>query len=95
MASVEPGSLPPPSGRPRPSAIAQIVIGLAICAVAASVVIPACGGGQQLGPLVRCKVDAVTKVVPEDPNQLTIGDLLDIIGRLRECREAATGDAGR
>lgn len=79
----------------RPSAVAQVIIGLGICGVVALTLFQAQGcSGQQLAPLVRCKVDAITKVVPEDPNQLTIGDLLDIIGRLRECREAAARDAG-
>lgn len=52
----------------------------------------ACASGGQLSPLVRCKVDAVTRVVPEDPQQLTFGDLVDIVGRLRRCH--ASHDAG-
>lgn len=81
----------------RPSPVAQAIAALGVCVViiVATFQAPGCSG-QQLAPLVRCKVDAVTRVVPEDPNQLTIGDLLDVIGRLRECREAAArGDAGK
>lgn len=93
MATVE--SLPPASGSPRPSALAQMVIGLGICFAAAAALFPACGG-QQLAPLIRCKVEAVGKVLPEDPNQITVGDLRDIVGRFNACHAAdAARDAGR
>lgn len=53
----------------------------------------ACTSSGQLTPLVRCKVDAVTRVVPEDPQQLTFADLVDVVGRLRQCHERADGGA--
>jgi hypothetical protein len=52
----------------------------------------ACTSSGQLTPLVRCKVDAVAAVAPEDPQQLTFGDLVDIVGRWRQCH--ASHDAG-
>ncbi|HEY3494165.1 MAG TPA: hypothetical protein VGK73_05745 [Polyangiaceae bacterium] len=52
----------------------------------------ACTSSGQLTPLARCKVDAVVRVVPEDPQQLTFADLVDVVGRLRQCHERA--DAG-
>lgn len=45
----------------------------------------ACGSPQ----LARCQLGAL-RVLPTDPDQLTVGDLRDVQGRLRAC-EAAPG----
>lgn len=46
-----------------------------------------CGAAQ----VVECRVDAV-KILPVDPDQVTVGDLRDVVSRLHACE--ARGDAG-
>jgi hypothetical protein len=38
----------------------------------------------ELPAVVRCKLDAL-KVLPEDENQITVGDALDVYHRVRAC----------
>lgn len=40
-----------------------------------------------------CATKAVVAVLPEDPDQITLGDLRDVAGRLKACRGSAA-DAG-
>jgi hypothetical protein len=41
---------------------------------------------------LRCEHAAVKAVLPDDPDQLSLGDLKDVQGRLHACK--AQGDAG-
>lgn len=61
-----------------------ILLGLVATACATTTPLPA-GAPEAL-----CRVDAVVSVLPSDPDQLTLGDLKDIVGRLKTCG----GDAG-
>ena len=54
----------------------------------ASGCVAACGSTQ----LVECRISAL-KVLPEDPEQMTLLDLIDVKARIKAC--AVSGDAGR
>jgi hypothetical protein len=65
--------------------VARIALGFALLGSAA------CGSG--LTPaLVECKLNAL-RVLPEDPNQATVADARDVIGRLKACHAQADGGA--
>lgn len=61
-----------------------LAYGLALALSAA-----ACGSPQ----LAACQLGAV-RVLPLDPDQLTLGDLRDVRERLRECAAPAAPDGG-
>lgn len=51
----------------------------------------ACERLPSVTPADLCRVDALVKVLPSDPDELSVGDLKDIVGRLKAC---SGGDAG-
>ena len=69
----------------------QVASGAGAAFVALCVVrgLAGCGGPA----LLQCKLDAV-KFLPDDPMQLTFGDVADLTQRLHACK-AQTPDAGR
>ncbi len=55
----------------------------------------ACSAPGQLTPLARCQLEAL-RVLPEDPQQATVYDAVDIIERVRSCHDVHDHhDAGR
>lgn len=44
-----------------------------------------------LPPALECRLGTL-RVLPEDPDQITVGDLRDVVGRLKAC---ATPDGGK
>lgn len=72
----------------------QAILGAVICSVALGLHW-ACGGAtaQNLPAFVQCQLDAL-KVLPEDPNMVTVYDAADIVERVRSCR-LSHPDAGR
>jgi len=51
----------------------------------------ACSAAPQLAGDIACRLDAL-RVLPEDPEQVTVYDAIDVVNRVRACRG---GDAGR
>ncbi len=62
----------------------HLAYGLALALSAA-----ACGSPQ----LARCQLGAL-RVLPTDREQVTLGDLRDVVGRLRACESPAAPDGG-
>ena len=62
----------------------HLAYGLALALGAA-----ACGSPQ----VVQCQLGAL-RVLPDDLDQLTVGDLRDVKGRLRACAASAAPDGG-
>jgi hypothetical protein len=51
----------------------------------------------QLGAQIRCQLDAI-KVLPDDPLNATVYDAVDVIARLRACKQVSseiTVDGGK
>lgn len=44
--------------------------------------------------LLQCRLDAV-RMLPEDPGQVTVYDVVDLTQRLHACKAPAGGDAGQ
>jgi hypothetical protein len=55
-------------------------------------VLVAIASGCGAPALLQCRVEAV-KMLPDDPMQLTFGDVADLTQRLHACK--AQGDAGQ
>ncbi len=51
----------------------------------------ACSGAPQLTSDVACRLNAL-RVLPEDPEQVTAFDAIEVVRRVRAC---GAGDAGR
>ncbi len=51
----------------------------------------ACSAAPQLTQDVACRLNAL-RVLPEDPEQVTVYDAIDVVQRVRACKG---GDAGR
>lgn len=51
----------------------------------------ACSAPGQLTPLARCQLEAL-RVLPDDPEMVTVFDGVDIVRRLHACKHAR--DAG-
>lgn len=75
--------------------ISPMLFGLLLIA-AAGLLFEACSAASQ--NRVQCELDAVVKVLPQDPDELTLGDLKDVSQRLRQCHAREPGpptpDAG-
>lgn len=65
----------------------EMMAGMLLCFAVVAGVCAACGTASA----VTCRVDAV-KLLPSDPERVTAGDVVDLVGRLKACE--ATGDAG-
>lgn len=66
------------------------VVLFAVCAGLIAYAVVSCAS---LSPsLVECKLDAL-KVLPDDPDQATVADAKDVIGRLKACHVSADGGA--
>lgn len=70
----------------------DIAIGVLIGLVALGLPL-ACSAPGQLTPLARCQLEAL-RVLPEDPQQVTVMDAVDIVERIRSCHDVHPGDAG-
>ncbi len=51
-----------------------------------------CGQASVTPQMVQCKLAAL-RVLPDDPKQATVGDAVDLIGRIKACHQPA--DAGQ
>lgn len=69
-----------------PLMLRQITWGFVVGLIAIRA-LAACGSTQ----LVECRVNAL-HVLPADPEQVTVYDVVDLVGRLKACK--AQGDAG-
>lgn len=63
--------------------VSYFILG-ALVAIGAIAAPGACTSGAQLERLVECKLDAL-KILPDDPEQISIGDARDIWQRVRAC----------
>ncbi len=68
----------------------QILAGLVFgTALSCLLLIPGCGTST----LTQCRLDAVRDAalaLPSDETQVSIGDVISVVRRLAQCREAAT-----
>lgn len=64
----------------------EIAFGVVIVMVALG--LPLACGGAGVSPLVRCQLEAL-KILPADPDMVTVFDAVDVTQRLRECRRVA------
>jgi hypothetical protein len=71
--------------------LSQITLGFVIGFAALGAA--SCASLTSVTPLVECKLSTL-RVLPDDPNQITVADLRDIAGRLRACHAAEKADAG-
>lgn len=67
----------------------ETLIGFAIGFCALRLV--ACSGAPQLTSDVACRLNAL-RVLPEDPEQVTAYDAIEVVRRVKAC---GAGDAGR
>jgi hypothetical protein len=73
----------------------QILAGLVFgTALGCLLLVPGCGAST----LAQCRIDAVRDAaiaLPEDETRVSIGDVIGVVRRLAQCREAETPPSSR